>query len=101
MSDVDIICHDQQNPSLIGLNLPIRGVLSFIHDIFIKGFKTGINVEGGYPGYTFENIRLEQQLNEGIRHISKNIVIHNLTSINKCSAIRCEGRDAITTVLFL
>ena len=83
------------------MNLPIRGGLSFIHDNFIKGFKTGINVEGGYPGYTFENIRLEQQLNEGIRHISKNIVIHNLTSINKCSAIRYEGRDAITTVLFL
>lgn len=100
LSDVDIICHDQQNPSLIGLNLPIRGGgLSFIHDIFIKGFKTGINVEGDYPGYTFENIRLEQQLNEGIRHISKNIVIHNLTSINKCSAIRCEGSDAITTLI--
>lgn len=30
LSDVDIICHDQQNPSLIGLNLSIRRVLSFI-----------------------------------------------------------------------
>lgn len=98
--DVNLICSDKESPAAIGLNLPIRGGgLSYIHDVSITGFRTGILVKGDYPGFTFENIRLEAQKEMGIHHISKNIVIHGLKSKNNCPALVIDGRDAITTLI--
>lgn len=100
LCDVDIICRDNDTPAAIGLNLPIRGGgLSYIHEVGIYGFRTGIAVKGDYPGFTFENIKLEGQHTAGIHHVSKNIAIRGLYSKNACPALVLEGKDAITTLI--
>jgi len=100
INNVAIINKDENYPAEIALNLPIRaGGLAYISNLTIYGFKTGIFVKGDFPGYTFENISLENQKEAGIKNVAKNIVIHNLKSKNKVPAIITEGEGAITTVL--
>jgi hypothetical protein len=100
IDNVNIVNRDEKNPAEIGLNLPIKGGgLSYIKNLNIYGFKTGIYIKGDFPGYTFENIYLENQKVVGIKNIDKNIVIRNLHSTNKVPVLIAEDEAAITTII--
>jgi len=100
IDNVNIVNRDENNPADIGLSLPIKGGgLSYIKNLNIYGFKTGIYIKGDFPGYTFENIYLENQKEVGIKNIDKNIVIRNLQSTNKDPVLITESESAITTII--
>lgn len=100
IQNVNIVNQDAENPAQRGLSLPKqKGGLALIKDVSIHGFKTGIFVTGDFPGYTFENIELENQSEVGIQNEGKNIVLHNLQSQNKVPVLKAMGEASITTIL--
>jgi hypothetical protein len=91
---------DADCPADRAIWLPVRrGGLSYLSNIIIEGFRTGIAIEGTFPGYTFENIKLLNQHEAGIVNQGKNIAIRKLVSRNQVPALVVEGEGSITTLL--
>jgi dienelactone hydrolase len=98
----NVVCRnlDANRPAYRGISLPVsKGGLSYLTNIRIEGFKTGIYVSGKFPGYTLENISLANQHEAGIVNEGKNIAIRKLVSRNKVPALVAKGEESITTLL--
>jgi len=98
----NVICRnlDTENPAYRGISLPVvKGGLSYLTNIRIEGFNTGIYVSGKFPGYTLENISLVNQNEAGIVNQGKNIAIRKLASRNRVPALVAKGAESITTLL--
>ncbi len=100
MQHIDIKSSDPNRVGKYGIGFITGAGPGFIQDVIVTGFSYGVYLDGATNNVlTFQDLRLENQIQAGIYDDAKNIVLENLVSVDNPVTIKTESSSAAVMII--